>query len=53
MKRLSILLICIIIMVSLTACDSMEIISPAKVFVNTLLSNFLVTHTGFEPMLTA
>ena len=38
---------------SLTTCDNEKIISSATVFVNTLLDFYLVTHTGFEPMLTA
>ena len=38
---------------SLATCDNVEIISSAIVFVNTLHDFLLVTHTGFEPMLTA
>ena len=38
---------------SLATCDNEEIISSAIVFVNTLHDFLLVTHTGFEPMLTA
>ena len=38
---------------SLATCDNEEIISSAIVFVNTLHDFYLVTHTGFEPMLTA